>query len=290
MNNHIDIGLITCSAYPDLQKDYLLLQTELSNRGHVVKSIIWNDNTVDFSNITNLIFCSVWDYHSHYDSFNNWLDQTEKLSNIINKPEIVRWNIDKYYLKHFEQNDIPVIPTLWLDTSTDHYCLDKLNWRDVVIKPAIGAGSSGMKRFNLDTEKEGALNHIESLSLKSKVMVQPYLKSADIRGETALIYFNGNFSHCVSRPMAGHQAAPDREVEEASYVEPTKKQLNIGEAVINSLPFTPAYIRVDLLEDERQEDLVLEVEMVEPTLFLCKAPQSAILYANALESDWLIGH
>lgn len=285
MTKRIDIGLLTCKEFPDAQSDYWPVRDELIGRGYSVEPIIWNEDNENLAAASNLIFCSVWDYHQNYDYFRDWLTKIEKVSNLINPPEIIRWNIDKTYLKHFEKNGIPVIETVWLETAA----LEKLAWQDVIIKPAVGAGSLGMKRFNLKNQAAEALEHVERLLKNCSVMVQPYLPSADLEGETALIYFDGKYSHAITRPLAGHHAEPDEEVAGASPVEPESKHLEIGQKVLDCLPYTPAYMRLDFLRGEQGEALVLEVEMVEPSLFIASDPGARKNYADALEKSFLKG-
>lgn len=287
MNSKVDVGLLTCLQFPDLQKDYRPLIEEFKKSGLKANPVIWNDKTVDFSNYKNLIFCSAWDYHKDYKKFNQWLSMVENQSNLINAPEIIRWNMDKSYLRRFEAFEIPVIETYWIEKPQD-LALKLLNeLGDVVIKPAVGAGSSGMKRFKKTDQFAGAQEHINSLLESSRVMVQPYHENADKVGETALLYFDGKLSHAVSRPIAGHMGTPDQEVASASHIEPNETQLAIGNKVIECLPFTPAYLRVDLIEDNQGKDLVLEAEMIEPTLFLEQLPESSSVYVETLKQNHL---
>ncbi|MCB9469417.1 MAG: hypothetical protein H6677_14165 [Candidatus Obscuribacterales bacterium] len=283
----IDIGLLTARAFPELQSDYLPLVRELQARGYKVNPLVWQENRSEaLRGFKNLIFCSVWDYQEDYQSFRQWLQEAESASNLINSARIIEWNIDKTYLKTLEKAEIPTIPTVWLDkgspASLPEHCLDS---KIVVIKPSIGAGSQGMKRFNLEneTEKSEAIEHINALAQKTGVMIQPYLTSADETGEHALLYFGGRFSHAIHRPLAGHHAEPDEEVARVTAMEPSQEALAIGDKILATLPFQPAYMRVDLLLNEAGSYQLLELEMVEPSLFLAASPGSEKLYVDALE-------
>ncbi len=281
MTNQIDIGLLTCAAFPELQSDFILLKDELEKQGLSASPVIWNHMEVDWSIFKNLVFCSVWDYCENYPLFHKWLTRTESQCNIINSPEIIRWNLKKSYLEHFEKCSIPVIPTLWIYEENQLTNLN-IEWQDVVVKPSVGAGSSGMKKFESLRQTDKIKAHIQFLLEDGSVMIQPYLKNADKLGETALVYFDGKLSHAVKRPLAGHQGTPDEEVGTASHTVATDTQLAIGKKVLESLPFKPTYIRVDLLKDDDDKDVVLEVEMVEPSLFL-KTSEAASTYATALK-------
>lgn len=277
-----DIGLLTCSKFPELQSDFHFLKTELEAQGLKVRPVVWNQIEVDWSNFKNLLFCSVWDYCNNYSLFHKWLDAREAQCNLINSSNIIRWNLNKSYLQHFEKNSIPVIPTKWIYEQNQITYLN-LDWQDVIVKPAVGAGSSGMKKFESLRQTDKMKSHINFLLEDSIVMIQPYLESADKLGETALVYFDGELSHAVHRPLGGHKGTPDEEVSTATHVEPTEDQLEIGRKILQCLPFKPTYIRVDLLKDENNKDVLLEVEMIEPNLFL-KSQKTAANYANALKA------
>lgn len=282
MPEQIDFGLLTCDAYPDLQSDFVLLKDELQKHNLSVRPVIWNQMEVDWSNFKNLLFCSVWDYCQNYPLFHKWLSAREKQCNIINSPEIIRWNLKKTYLQHFEKHKIPVIPTVWIYEENQLTYLN-LDWQDVIVKPSVGAGSSGMRKFESLRQSEKIKSHIQFLLEDCSVMIQPYLESADSYGETALVYFDGKLSHAVRRPLGGHKGTADERVVTASHIVATDAQLELGKKVIDCLPFKPTYIRIDLLKDNQDKDVLLEVEMIEPSLFL-KTKEAAATYAEALKN------
>lgn len=282
MPENYDIGLLTCEKFPDLQSDFHFLKNELEAQGLKVRPVVWNQMEVDWSNFKNLLFCSVWDYCNNYSLFHKWLTAREAQCNLINSSNIIRWNLNKSYMQHFEKNSIPVIPTKWIYEQNQITYLN-LDWQDVIVKPAVGAGSSGMKKFESLRQTDKMKSHINFLLEDSIVMIQPYLESADKLGETALVYFDGELSHTVHRPLGGHKGTPDEEVSTATHVEATEDQLEIGRKILQCLPFKPTYIRVDLLKDQNNKDVLLEVEMIEPNLFL-KSEKTAANYANALKA------
>lgn len=282
MATSTDIALLTCNQFPNLQKDYQPLLARLKEFGLTAEAMVWNDDRINWQNVKNILFCSVWDYHQNYQNFFQWLKTVSECSNLINSAEIIHWNIDKTYLKHFDSHGIPTIPTIWIEKENELEQITNFQSTEIIVKPSIAAGSTGMKKFNANTDMDAIMVHCKSLLNKSRVMVQPYLPSADQEGETALIYFGGDFCHAIKRPLAGHHAIPDEEVRAASYIEPTRVQSEIGTRILNCLPFKPDYLRVDLLKNPGKEDLVLEVEMIEPSLFFEKYPDSVEIFARSL--------
>lgn len=287
MQETIDIGLLTSAAYAGLQSDYWLIRDELLYRGYSVKAVVWNDERIDWSKVRNVVMCSAWDYCRRFEQFSNWLTEREQDCNVINTPALAKWNLDKTYLRHVEEQCVPVIPTIWFEKNSTIPTNFTCNWQDVVMKPTIGAGSVGIKRFDTAKDQETMLNHFRHLSQTSGIMLQPYLSSADKRGEVALIYFNGQFSHSIGRPVTGHHVSSDEEVALTFLREPTDAQIEISDKVLKCLPSMPAYVRIDFLPDDDGRDRILEIEMVEPSLFFQADTASPGRFADALEERWI---
>ena len=289
MSKNVDVALLTCSLFPNLQKDYWPLQEQLATSyGLKVKPLIWNDPEVDWKVVKNIVICSAWDYCDKLFEFTEFLKQTT--ANIINPIEVIEWNINKTYLKTFSDAGIPTIPTVWLDKEDNLDAIEQFDSKEIVIKPAVGAGSSGMRKFTLNSPEaiSSAKEHAKKLLQESISMVQPYLDSADLHGENALVLFDGKLSHSIHRPVAGHKGTPDQEIETASYIEASSRQKEIAEKIVSCLPFTPAYLRVDFLKDNKGADVVLEAEMIEPTLFFEVYPKSIKTYTDALCNNHIV--
>jgi O-ureido-D-serine cyclo-ligase len=125
------------------------------------------------------------------------------------------------------------------------------------------------------------------LSEKRSVMVQPYLNRVDEYGETALIYFEGKFSHAIRKgPLLKRKEGPTTELfarETITARVPDAAELRVGARAVQAMPFeTPLYARVDLIRDEKGEPVVLELEMIEPSLFFPFAGGSAERFAGAV--------
>ena len=284
----MDFALATSSEFPSLQSDYRPLLKELERRGFTASPVVWNDKSVDWQGFKNVVICSTWDYQESLTDFSNWLEKVASASKLINSKEIVEWNLRKTYLKKLSDDGVPIIPTFWIESAKNareelSLALSRLDTSEFVIKPAIGAGSNGMRKFESKADLDSASEHAVSLLGRgAPAMVQPSIRTIEELGETVLVYFDGKFSHAAHRPLAGHQAHPDEEVATSKPCEPKEKQRKIADKVAESLPFKPAYMRVDLIEDEAGNDMVLELEMIEPSLFLETDPTSFSRYASAV--------
>ena len=143
---------------------------------------------------------------------------------------------------------------------------------EFVVKPAIGAGSRDAQRFGPE-EKDDAAEHAQRmLNEKRSVLLQPYLSRVDEYGETALIYFEGQFSHAIRKgPLLKRKEGPTKELfakESITARVPDAAELRVGARAMQAMPFeTPLYARVDLIRDQKGEPVVLELELIEPSLF-----------------------
>ena len=158
---------------------------------------------------------------------------------------------------------------------------------EFVVKPAVGAGSRDAQRFGRK-EKDDAARHAQRmLNEKRSVLLQPYLSRVDEFGETALIYFEGEFSHAIRKgPLLKRKEGPTTELfakETITARVPDAAELSVGAQALQALPFeTPLYARVDLIRDQKDEPVVLELELIEPSLFFPFEGRSAERFAAAV--------
>ena len=200
--------------------------------------------------------------------------QTEHMPWVLNAPEVLRWNTDKRYLAELPQ----AIPTQFVS--------DGERWeppaREYVVKPSVSAGARDAARYG-PAEHSRARKHVMELVRAGRAaMVQPYLSSVDARGETALLYFGGRFSHAIRKgPLLRAGQEPGRQLyanEDISAREPEDDELAAGERVLDAVPFPRSdllYARVDLLRDAAGEPQLIELELTEPSLFLSYAEGAA---------------
>ncbi len=281
------IAIATCSAFPDGDDDAPALREALDRAGIRSTWCVWDDPSVDWPAYSAVILRSTWDYTAHLDDFLAW---TSALPVVHNPVDVIAWNTDKRYLRELADAGIPIIPTTWAEPGER----PDFPTTEFVIKPSVGAGSRGAGRFEPQM-RAAAEAHLAALhEVGRTVMVQPYLSDVDAAGETALIYFDGTFSHAIRKSamlpertayaLAGG-ATPLYEAERISARTPSDAELAIGEqalAVIRER-FGGAllYTRVDLLPGP-DGPVVIELELTEPSLFLTFHPASADALAAAI--------
>ena len=230
---------------------------------------------------------STWDYQARRDEFLAWARGS---GDGWSTPDVLAWNTDKRYLRELADAGLPVVPTLRRARRAIRSAADS----EYVVKPTVSAGSRDTARFTADSADARAPQRSSTAIHASgrTAMVQPYLASVDERGETAMLFFGGAFSHAIHKgPLLQHGAdADDGASSRAETIEPreaTAAERAVADACSRAHRdrFGPlAYARVDLVEDADGEPLVLELELTEPSLFFSDDPGRLSEFAGAIRA------
>lgn len=253
----------------------------------------WDDAAVDWERYDRVVIRSTWDYTWRAQEFVRWARRVGS-RRLRNPPELVAFNVDKRYLG---QLAAACVPTSFVAPRDPLPALSG----EVVVKPNLSAGARATGRFGPATHDQ-ALALIEHIRESGRVaLVQPYVRSVDERGESALVFLGGELSHALRKRavLAPDEVAPtvqdDLGVAKAMLApdlvrahEPSAQERRFAEAVIAEISArfgTPLYARVDLVSGERGEPLLLELEAVEPNLYLAHGEGAAERLACAVRAS-----
>jgi glutathione synthase/RimK-type ligase-like ATP-grasp enzyme len=227
----------------------------------------------------------VWGYVLRRDAFVDWTRAVSERTRLVNAEPVLAWNSDKGYLADLAAAGVPTVPTTWVPPGAA--------WdppaRDYVVKPTVASGGIDAARY-VRTAAEEAGRHVERLHRQGQtVMVQPYVPAVDARGETALVFLGGGHSHTVAkRGLLEPDVGTIFGLWERQVISPATArddQLAVAEAtlrVVHERFGRTAYARVDLVDGDDGTPMVLELELIEPSLFLDRAPRAAQRFAAAL--------
>ncbi len=265
--------------------------------GFVARSIAWDDATVSWSRFDAALLRSPWDYTERLPEFLRWCEHAERNTRLLNPLPMVRWNTDKHYLQELQTAGVPIVPTHFVEPDAEplealQAFLASETAAELVVKPAVSAGSRDTQRY-ARSQDFAAGNHIARLLEQGRsVMLQPYQTAVDAQGETALIYFDGQFSHSIRKAA---QLSPDLSSNATPYASngisahaADSAELELGDRVLAAarqvlkLDQPLAYARIDLIHDETGAPRLLEMELTEPSLFFAHAPGSADRFASVL--------
>jgi len=261
------VALATCSFFPAGDADDAGLPAAI---GGDVTFAIWDDPAVDWAAFDLVVVRSTWDYQERRDAFLAWARGIGE--RLVNPPGVLAWNTDKRYLHELAVAGLPVVPTTLVAPGAAF--MSPVG--EYVVKPTISAGSRDTARFG-DGEGDRAAALIAAIHAGGRTaMVQPYVASVDARGETALLFFDGAFSHAIHKgPLLRPGAEPTSEVFAAETIEPrtpTDAELAVAGRIVEHAAQRlgtgpPLYARIDLVEDADGAPLLLELELTEPSLF-----------------------
>ena len=280
------IALATAISAAGLDDDLHPLRDACTAAGLRADIVAWDDPTVSWSRFDAVLLRSTWDYTQRLAEFLGWCERVSRLTTLLNPLEVVRWNTDKHYLGELAARGVPVIESHYLEPGNDPSALPALH--EFVVKPCVGAGSRGAKRF-IAAEREAAIAHAKSLlDAGHSVLVQPYLAQVDDVGETALLFFDGRFSHAIRKgPLLRRGEAATRALFAPEHIvarTPSERERAVAKQVLAALPFERlAYARVDLLPSPAGPQL-LELELTEPSLFFATSPGAAERFADGLRA------
>jgi hypothetical protein len=278
-----NVALATSAKFASLSEDDRLLLDPLVSRGLSAQAAVWSDPDVDWSSYDAVILRSCWDYHLRLAEFLSWVSALKSARVSVWNPQVmIRWNANKTYLRDLEGKGIPVIPTFWPDA---HVSLrDKLyefGWTKAVVKPRVSATAHRTRLVSVE-DVDNAQSALDDLLRDVGGMVQKFMDTVQTRGEWSLIFFAGEFSHAVIKtPKAGDFRVQHDFGGLEQRAEPPDFVLQAARSVIAAADGVPLYARVDGVEDDGSF-LLMELELIEPSLFLAFSPNAPGRFADAI--------
>jgi len=286
------VALVTAAAARNFDEDLVPLDVALRETGVDASIVDWDDASIDWSLFDLTVLRSTWDYSTRLAEFLAWIDRIAPATTLLNPQDVVRWNTDKHYLAQLANAGVPTVPSTFVEPGDDvRSSLDAFLARsgdEFVVKPSVGAGSRDAQRY-ASSESDAALAHAKRLlDADRSVLLQPYLGRVDAYGETALMFFEGRFSHAIRKgPLLRRGEGPTRALFAAEHIttrEASADEIAVAEQTLAAIPFAKPllYARVDLIHDDAGAPCVLELELAEPSLFFAQAPGSAERFAQAI--------
>lgn len=293
------VTLATCLDHPNLHSGEEGLPDALAERGIDVRVASWDDPDVDWAEAGVVVVRAVQNYAGKRDDFLRWARSIPK---ILNNSDVLEWNSDKHYLQEFSARGLNTIDTVWLEPErnlTKHQVHTRFpSQGEFVVKPAISGGARDAGRYTARdaVSRMEAIQHAyQLLSDGRSVMVQRYLDSVDVHGETALVYLNGVFSHAVGIEALLHgpvSAQSEQPTDVVSPRRPSAAELQAGEdarAVIHGhiksrlgRDLQLLFCRIDLVKGADGTPTVMEISLVDADLYTSAVPDAAEEFAESI--------
>jgi len=272
------IALITEPAVPGLRPDDALLVAPLAARGITAEALPWGAAPADLAGFDLAVLRTPWDYHEHVDAFLAWCEALPVP--LLNPPAVVRWNAHKRYLLELERRGlVRLSPTEVLLRGEPHPSARELAaalhgrasddpLRRLVVKPAVSGGARGT--FVLDPADPAAEARLAAAIRAEDTLVQRYEPRLVADGEWSIVCFAGRPSHALlKRPRRGDFRVQAEHGGEARGAAAHPRHLAAAAALVRAVAPEPLlYARVDGFVAADGELVLVELELIEPELFL----------------------
>ncbi|MEO7052832.1 MAG: hypothetical protein ABI128_14315 [Rhodanobacter sp.] len=279
------LAFATAADHPSIQSDDAHLAESLQQLGIQPVSCIWNDPAVDWSGFDAVLIRTIWDYFKHHAEFLGWLDRLDRLGvPTVNDSRLLRWNSDKRYLFDLADHGVATIPTRLAVAAELADVLASTPGQSVVVKPSV---SGGAWHTLYGTVGDGAFaDAVARLPREHDYLVQPFIPEIASDGEWSLLYFAGEFSHAViKRPATGDYRVQVEYGGSTVAAAPDPATLAAAAHVLAAVAVVgydaPTYARVDGVVCAGRFAL-MELELIEPFLFLAGYPAGAERLASAV--------
>ncbi|TVQ99957.1 MAG: hypothetical protein EA399_05745 [Desulfovibrionales bacterium] len=292
-----DVALLTESRYaatstaPDdwylrnILRDDELLQNALAELGLSSVRLDWAAPNVDWSAFHCAVFRTTWDYFDRIAEFRAWLRRVQTETRLCNAPETIWWNLDKHYLADLRARDVPVVPFRLLEPHAPQSLrnlLDAAGWDEAVLKPCVSGGARHTYRVRRDAA-DTLQERVRLLLSAESFLLQPFIRDVVQTGEDTVMVVNGRVTHAVRKvPKAGDFRVQDDHGGTVHHLDPTQEHVELAQRAMAACDPVPSYGRVDMVRDEHGRLVVMELELIEPELWLRHHPPAADAFAQAI--------
>lgn len=259
----------------------------LEDLGWQVATLSWRQTAIPWSEFDAVVIRSTWDYWNDLPDFVDSLAAIDQQTVLANPLQLVRWNLAKTYLHDLQQRGVEVVPTLWLD-GLDPGALERhsrqLAVDQLVVKPVVGANGEDAFRLALGDDPL-RLEQIAARFRDRACMLQPFLPRVLAEGEYSLFYLGGAYSHAILKvPAQGEFRSQEERGAEILPVEPEPALRAHGDRAFAAVSPAPLYARIDFVRSEAGEFQLMELELVEPSLYLRTDPGAPARFARAIDA------
>lgn len=274
------VVLASCRILPELDPDETMLVQALRAAGIRASVVPWDGDTTPFRDADLVVLRSTWNYFEDVECFLEWVRATEAITPVLNPFSTVQWNVHKTYLSELDKRGIAIIPTEFAQRG-EHIDIARLmadrNWNRIVVKPTVSAGSFRTETF-ASKDVLAAQAFFDALVADRDAMVQMWMPSVMTYGERSLVWIDGVFSHAIRK--SPRFAADAEQVSDEVPIADDERAF--GERVLAPIKDGLLYARVDMVRDDQGVLRVMELELVEPSLFFKQVPRALERFVAAI--------
>jgi glutathione synthase/RimK-type ligase-like ATP-grasp enzyme len=260
----LNVSLATCKTLPEVDPDEALLLRALDARGVRARMLPWDAEEAVPGEL--VVLRSTWNYFEEVTRFLEWIDRTARTTRLLNPAGVVAENVRKTYLGELENRGVPIVPTAFVSAeggSIDAIVRER-GWTQIVVKPTVSAGSFSTQRFDVSRSCADAQAFLDGM--RREAMVQAWMPDVEGYGERAIVCVDGVLTHAVRKSPRFIGGAES--VSEAVPIADDERAL--AERVLAGYDGL-LYARVDVVRGSDGAPRLMELELVEPSLFLLQS-------------------
>lgn len=270
------LRVATCRVLPEVDVDHAPLAAALAAAGIDATWVAWDDPAADWDAPVPTVLRSTWNYALSLDNFLAWIDRVHVAAPLWNPLDVVRANVDKRYLGELKARGVPVVPTMIFPTGVTGE-VELTTTGRTVVKPSIGAGSLDTRVFEAGDD-DALLAHVAHIVQRCAALIQPYVASVDDYGERSLVWIDGELTHAIRKTP---RFSGDAERVDGPFPIADDERA-VALAALAPYAARLLYGRVDLARDAEGRPMVMELELVEPSLFFARHPPALDRYVAGL--------
>lgn len=278
------IVLVTDPDHPGLQPDDRALPGAFAELGAAASPVPWGTPWSEIS-ADLCVVRTPWDYFERAEEFLAWIERAPMP--VVNPASVLRWNHHKGYLAALQECGAARIPATAMVSAGDRPAdadalLARVTAERAVLKPAISGGAYQTVVLEPGAAVPWTDEH------RGDFLVQAFVDKIEEAGEWSLTCFGGEYSHAVRKTAAKGDFRVQEEHGGLVHLEqPSSALLTAAETVLQGaaallgLDRPLAYARVDLVEVPYGPPLLMELELIEPELFLRADEEAPRRFAKA---------
>jgi hypothetical protein len=271
----------------DFVTDYHVSFEAMAAFGWHVETVTWDDPGQRWNDFDAVYICTPWDYPDKQQQFIEVLTAIDRSSAVlVNDLSLVHWTLEKTYLQDLAGQGAAIVPSLWHEAFDDGQVpgwFEALKAQKVVVKPQVGANAQDT--FVLERPIPGAtLAELARIFAHKPFFVQPFMHRVQTDGEYSLFFFGNEYSHAIRKiPEPGDFRTQEEHGAEILSITATAGMIAAAERILALVHPAPAYVRADFVADDSDNYLLMELELIEPSLYLRTDQGAALRFAAAFD-------